>query len=1051
MKSRTCFIMKNAQNKAWYITFLSDTDAQMAYQFLREEIKEFKGQPIAACIKAKPMNRLPSGSGTSGQVSPTSSAGVTITSGMSVLTTSNAQMTQAPPNVMKTSFRPNTGQAQPALNQGSSGSPFHPQGTINSGMPPNMSSGAPALAHQNPHTHHHHHHHQQQQQHNSNAMAQTAMVTAVVSTPMSQASPYSMANSTTMQPAQANYNGQIHIYTLPQQQQQQQGYYTQPGLLQPWYPQPTPIPAFNSQGTQMFHENGNMYVPPYKPLGSRGSYKSRRGRGGTSAGDRQVNDLRNSSYQSSGSNGVLGGTFHGYNQGSHSQSNYYGGYNPSPNSISNTRGPRSWDGGNAPKKSYSAYPSVNNVHSVSGVSVGVAAPLVGSVLPVQQVSVAAVASTTIPITSIPSQSSQPSTVSIDATPLVTHVDTGANNTSSVVSLAGSGHPSVVAITTVSSQSSHVKHYNTDQPQSHPYASHNSHNANNTYYSSRSSMDSTSSRDGAPSRRGKIRGGARGGGRSGTDDPNAGRSVSSNSGYGGGAPRGHSRYQGGPNGAGSASQGGSMTVPDATNVAGQVPVPRPPPPEFEMKDNDFPGLPPGKKMNDVINDSTGPNEHGANPTPVNVLATASLPFLDVVKGTAKMKSSISRKDSETSHGESSDPVGLDDQDHGGKIANDSSGLTASSSKTISSPSQGGEMAPSKSAVPIAKDSVDLAQVVASTSLTSSGVTLASARPSTTSLSTTIAITATAAAVSTIPSTPSTSASNSGGVNDGRYQKSKISHAFKNSNESGTINDQKDAVVNGDIGGYPSQVNTNQTSGENSNEDSKQKTYAQIISQQKREEREAAERAGTSPNLTTSTSPLGAADFSSRGTKKPSKEEGKRQAGGAAKDQSGPKQIETINNPAVTNNVSGRHQSSSSSSTTTSTSPSTPSVNISDMTIVAPTTATQNAKIASSAKSIAAVSLSSASRGNSGQSESKSSSGVSVAVGGGDDANLSTSSSTSGGASEKGPQPLPAHQNQRPLTNMNLGGKGNKVIPAVNTSNAPPTMPVTASNSTGGGGK
>lgn len=126
------------------------------------------------------------------------------------------------------------------------------------------------------------------------------------------------------------------------------------------------------------------------------------------------------------------------------------------------------------------------------------------------------------------------------------------------------------------------------------------------------------------RRGKVRGGARGGGRSGADDPNAGRSASSNSGYGSGTPRGHSRYQGGPLGAGSASQSGSMAVPDAANVAGQVPVPRPPPPEFEMKDNDFPGLPSGKKMNDVINDSTGSNEHGAIPIPGNVLAKTGVP-------------------------------------------------------------------------------------------------------------------------------------------------------------------------------------------------------------------------------------------------------------------------------------------------------------------------------------------------------------------------------------------------------------------------------------------
>lgn len=46
-----------AHNNSWYITFESDDDAQRAYRYLREEIKEFQGKPIMARIKAKPMNR----------------------------------------------------------------------------------------------------------------------------------------------------------------------------------------------------------------------------------------------------------------------------------------------------------------------------------------------------------------------------------------------------------------------------------------------------------------------------------------------------------------------------------------------------------------------------------------------------------------------------------------------------------------------------------------------------------------------------------------------------------------------------------------------------------------------------------------------------------------------------------------------------------------------------------------------------------------------------------------------------------------------------------
>lgn len=52
-----------AHNNSWYITFESDEDAQRAFRYLREEVKEFQGKPIMARIKAKPMNRLPIAAG----------------------------------------------------------------------------------------------------------------------------------------------------------------------------------------------------------------------------------------------------------------------------------------------------------------------------------------------------------------------------------------------------------------------------------------------------------------------------------------------------------------------------------------------------------------------------------------------------------------------------------------------------------------------------------------------------------------------------------------------------------------------------------------------------------------------------------------------------------------------------------------------------------------------------------------------------------------------------------------------------------------------------
>lgn len=35
-----------AHNNNWYVTFDSDTDAQRAYQYLREEVQNFQGKPI---------------------------------------------------------------------------------------------------------------------------------------------------------------------------------------------------------------------------------------------------------------------------------------------------------------------------------------------------------------------------------------------------------------------------------------------------------------------------------------------------------------------------------------------------------------------------------------------------------------------------------------------------------------------------------------------------------------------------------------------------------------------------------------------------------------------------------------------------------------------------------------------------------------------------------------------------------------------------------------------------------------------------------------------
>lgn len=58
-----CNSCEFAFNDSWYVSFESDEDAQRAHRYLREDVKEFKGQPIMARIKSRPTTLLAQGAG----------------------------------------------------------------------------------------------------------------------------------------------------------------------------------------------------------------------------------------------------------------------------------------------------------------------------------------------------------------------------------------------------------------------------------------------------------------------------------------------------------------------------------------------------------------------------------------------------------------------------------------------------------------------------------------------------------------------------------------------------------------------------------------------------------------------------------------------------------------------------------------------------------------------------------------------------------------------------------------------------------------------------
>jgi len=303
-------------NNSWYVTFDTDEDAQRAYRYLREEIREFKGHPIMARIKAKPMNRSsttwrdggskpPSGT-TNGYRQPTnavtspgqpaqaanlttqptgqsssvhSSPGAGTNNSLVAQTSPGAVMghpsqVQSPPHSMQTSFN----QGTPIITNN--------HGMNMSGMQQNMSVISGQQQQQQ----------QQSQSHNSilptghhgggTVMVSTATTVTPSSAPNTNHTLLSGAGPSTGAPHYITQPGPTQTYHifLPTTGQGPQvpAYFPGPGLLQPGLPgYPSTPYAFN---LGMIPSTADFFQPNYKSSSNRGSghnnYKGTRGRGG---------------------------------------------------------------------------------------------------------------------------------------------------------------------------------------------------------------------------------------------------------------------------------------------------------------------------------------------------------------------------------------------------------------------------------------------------------------------------------------------------------------------------------------------------------------------------------------------------------------------------------------------------------------------------------------------------------------------------------------------------------------------------------------------------
>lgn len=142
-----CNSCEFAFNDSWYISFESDEDAQRAHRYLREDVKEFKGQPIMARIKSRPTTLLAQGAVhlKNGYHHPVGPGGVPGGQVLGQFLPPTAYVPQGPSVVQ--------GQGASVQGQASGGGGSSVQGSSGAGggggaPPPQLSSGVPQTAQQ---------------------------------------------------------------------------------------------------------------------------------------------------------------------------------------------------------------------------------------------------------------------------------------------------------------------------------------------------------------------------------------------------------------------------------------------------------------------------------------------------------------------------------------------------------------------------------------------------------------------------------------------------------------------------------------------------------------------------------------------------------------------------------------------------------------------------------------------------------------------------------------------------------------------------------------